>query len=216
MGRGCRARKPPRGRRHTARDQRRPSTDRAPSACACRSAAAPSPAAPPCGSIFASSAQRLITMCHGFSASRNSAVSAKPLPPMRRATSHMSGSVSSPISSIGKRSVNLAQPEELDERNEQIRIQRGHLRIAPRLKNTSASSCRIDPFRCRPDRVPPPPPSFHPDSAPSAVPESDSSGRTRRPPKAGRTPPNPWFESVSLRSSRAIPRRFSTRSRAPS
>ena len=28
----------------------------------------------------------------------------------------------------------LAQPEELDERNEQIRIQRGHLRIAPRFK----------------------------------------------------------------------------------
>ena len=66
-----------------------------------------------CGSIFASSAQRLITMCHGFNASRNSAVSAKPLPPMRRATSHMSGSVSSPISSIGKRSVNLLSPKSL-------------------------------------------------------------------------------------------------------
>ena len=52
-------------------------------------------------------------MCHGFSASRNSAVSAKPLPPMRRATSHISGSVSSPISSIGKRSVNLLSPKSL-------------------------------------------------------------------------------------------------------
>ena len=30
---------------------------------------------------------------------------------MRRATSHMSGSVSSPISSIGKRSVNLLSPK---------------------------------------------------------------------------------------------------------